>query len=162
MPSSGRPRPGPARQADEAVGAVGKLGTVKLFGPAWPPMSMPAAPALLRYAAVGAVATAAHYALLWALVEGGRWPPPWAAGAGATLGAQLAFAGNRWFTFGHRGAVWPAWWRFQATAVLGALTSIAVVAAGVHAGLHYLLAQAVATALVLVLSFAINRRWAFG
>jgi putative flippase GtrA len=131
--------------------------------PSVAPAATPAAlPALLRYALVGGVATAAHYLLLWALVEGGHWPPPWAAGAGAVLGAQLGFVGNRVFTFAHRGPAWRAWWRFQATALLGALTSMLVVALGVRGGLHYLLAQALATALVLVLGFAVNRRWTFG
>ena len=115
----------------------------------------------LRYLGVGAVATLAHYGLLWLAVELGHWPPPLAAGAGAVLGAQVGFVGNRWFTFGHRGAVWPAWWRFQLTALLSAVTSMAVVAAGTGLGLHYLLAQAVATGLALVIGFAINRRWTF-
>ena len=162
MPNSGWPRPGPARRANEAVGSIGPVGLVGPVGPVGSPMSTPAAPALLRYAAVGMLATAAHYAVLWALVEGGRWPPPWAAGVGAAAGAQVAFIGNRRFTFAHRGAAWPAWWRFQATALLGALTSIVVVGLGVRWGLHYLLAQGVATALVLVLSYSINRRWTFG
>ena len=119
-------------------------------------------PAWLRYAAVGAVATSAHYLVLAGLVELGHWPAPLAAGAGAALGAQVGFVGNRVFTFGHAGPWLPAWWRFQATAVLGGLVSIAVVAAGTRAGLHYLLAQAAATLLALVLTYLINRRWAFG
>ena len=119
-------------------------------------------PAWLRYVGVGGLATAAHYVLLAALVEGAGWPAPWAAGAGAALGAQLAFVGNRRYTFGHPGPWWPAWWRFQITALLGGITSVGVVALGVWLGAHYLLAQAVATALVLVLTYGINRRWAFG
>ena len=119
-------------------------------------------PTWWRYTAVGALATLAHYALLAALVEWAGWPPPLAAGAGAALGAQLAFAGNRGFTFAHRGPWLPAWWRFQLTAVLGGLTSVAVVWAGTGLGLHYLLAQAAATLLALVLTFALNRRWTFG
>lgn len=119
-------------------------------------------PAWLRYAAVGALATTAHYALLALLVELGHWPPPLAAGAGAALGAQGAFVGNRCFTFAHRGPWRSAWWRFQLTALLGAGVSMAVVAAGTHAGLHYLLAQAAATLLALVLTYLVNKRWAFG
>jgi putative flippase GtrA len=119
-------------------------------------------PPWLRYVAVGGVATLAHYALLWGLVEWANWPAPLAAGAGAALGAQLAFVGNRWFTFGHQGDWRVAWWRFQATALLGGLTSMAVVAGGVWLGLHYLLAQAAATLLVLVLTYTLNKRWAFG
>jgi putative flippase GtrA len=116
----------------------------------------------LRYAAVGAVATVAHYCLLWGLVEHGHWWPALAAGAGAALGAQVGFVGNRWFTFQHRGPWLTAWWRFQLTALLGGATSVAVVAAGLGLGLHYLVAQAGATLLVLLLTYAINRRWAFG
>ena len=120
------------------------------------------APAWLRYGMVGGVATLTHYALLAALVELAGWAPPWAAGAGAALGAQLAFVGNRGFTFGHQGAWLPAWWRFQLTALLGGVTSVVLVAAGVALGLHYLLAQAAATLVVLLLTYLLNKRWAFG
>ena len=116
---------------------------------------------LVRYAAVGAVATAGHWLLLAALVEGPAAPPWLASGAGALFGAQLAFYGNRRFTFGHRGAPWPAWWRFMATAALGGVVGMAIVGAGVASGLHYLLAQAGATAANLLLTFAVNRRWTF-
>ena len=57
---------------------------------------------LLRYTFVGALATAAHYALLVLCVEALGWPAWIASGAGATFGAQLAYIGNRRFTFGHR------------------------------------------------------------
>ena len=122
----------------------------------------PQAPAWLKYLAVGGVATIAHYALLVALVEWAGWMPAWAAGAGAALGAQVGFVGNRVFTFGHQGPWLPAWWRFQLTALLGGAVSIAVVAAGTRLGLHYLLAQALATLLALLLTYLINKRWAFG
>ena len=118
-------------------------------------------PAWLRYVAVGGVATAAHYALLVTLVEAAHWAPPLAAGAGAALGAQLGFVGNRAFTFAHAGPWLPAWWRFQLTALLGGAVSMAVVAGGTRVGLHYLLAQVAATLLALVLTYLINKRWAF-
>jgi len=117
--------------------------------------------ALLRYAGVGAAATAAHYALLTVGVEVGGWPPAWAAGIGAAVGAQVAYVGNRWLTFNHRGPWWPSWWRFQGTALIGVVASSALVALGTHAGMHYLLAQAAATILTMLLTFAINQRWAF-
>ncbi len=124
------------------------------------PRPRPAA-ALVRYALVGAAATALHYALLVALVERAGWPAWLAAATGAVAGAQLAFAGNRRFTFGHRGPLGRAWARFQLTALLGAAVSAGVVAAGVWAGLHYLLAQALATVLAMLLTYAVNRRWTF-
>jgi putative flippase GtrA len=48
------------------------------------------------------------------------------------------------------------------TAVLGGVVGMAIVAAGVALGWHYLLAQAVATAVGLLLTFAVNRVWTFG
>ena len=118
--------------------------------------------AFLRYAGVGAAATLAHYALLAVWVEGLHGPAWVGSGLGATLGAQLAFFGNRAWTFDHRGALVPAWWRFMGTALIGAALGMAVVAAGVALGWHYLLAQMLGTGLGLLLTFAINRHWTFG
>jgi putative flippase GtrA len=115
----------------------------------------------LQYAAVGAVATAAHYAILVGLVEAGVLAPQRAAALGAWVGAQVAFAGNAAFTFRGSGARLGGWLRFQITAVIGALLSFALVALGVRLGLHYLLAQVVATLVNLVVTFEINRRWSF-
>ena len=115
----------------------------------------------LRYGAVGAIATAVHYLLLVVCVEGGGWPAWLASGFGAVVGAQAAYLGNRWFTFAHRGAVAASWQRFQATALLGALLGMAVVALVVRLGWHYVLAQMLATALSLLLTFGINRAWTF-
>ena len=115
----------------------------------------------IRYTAVGAVATALHYALLVLCVERFGWPAWLASGVGAVAGAQLAYAGNRWFTFAHQGDVRASWPRFQATALMGALLGMAVVALAVRLGLHYVLAQMLATGLSLVLTFAVNRVWTF-
>ena len=114
-----------------------------------------------RYSAVGAFATLVHYLVLVGWVELAGWPAYLGSGAGAIVGAQLAYAGNRWLTFRHRGALRASWPRFQATALLGALLGAAIVGVGVRLGLHYLIAQALATLLSLLLTFAINRAWAF-
>ena len=116
---------------------------------------------LVRYAAVGVAATAAHYALMALAVEAGHWPAWLASGAGALLGAQVAFWANRHYTFAHTGPWLPAWGRFHVTAGAGALLGMLLVDAGVKAGLHYLLAQAGATVVVMLASFAANRAWAF-
>ena len=118
-------------------------------------------PSFMRYTAVGACATAMHYLVLVLCVEQG-WLPAWAAsGLGAIVGAQVAYAGNRWFTFAYRGEVGRSWLRFQGTAAFGAVLGMAVVAGAVAMGLHYLLAQIVATGLILALTYAINRAWTF-
>jgi putative flippase GtrA len=116
---------------------------------------------LLRYSLVGAVATAVHYALLALCVEVGAWPAWLGSGLGAVVGAQVAYAGNRWFTFGYRGAVGASWLKFQSTALLGALLGMAIVGAIVAQGWHYLVAQVLATLASLSLTFAINRGWTF-
>ncbi len=114
-----------------------------------------------RYVAVGVLATVAHWGTLAALVERAMLPAWLASGAGALVGAQVAFVGNRRWTFGHRGALVPAWLRFMLTAVLGGALGMAIVAVGVAAGLHYLLAQALATSTVLITGFVVNRAWSF-
>jgi putative flippase GtrA len=115
----------------------------------------------LRYLLVAVAATAAHYALMAFCIERGGWPAFAASGVGAALGAQVAYVGNRWFTFEHRGAMGASWPRFQATALAGALLGMAIVAAGVALGMHYLVAQMIATGTSVFLTFAINRHWTF-
>jgi putative flippase GtrA len=115
----------------------------------------------VQYAAVGSVATVAHYAVLVGLVEAGWLRPAPAAALGAWVGAQVAFAGNAAFTFRASRATFGAWLRFQLTALAGAALSGALVAGGVRLGVHYLVAQLVATLISLVVTFEINRRWSF-
>jgi putative flippase GtrA len=115
----------------------------------------------LRYCAVGALATAVHYALLVAGVALAGWPAWVCAGIGAIVGAQVAFVGNSRYTFSGAARGAAPWIRFQATAVIGSLVSMAVVAAAVRLGWHYLLGQVLATGLALLLTFGINRRWTF-
>jgi putative flippase GtrA len=114
-----------------------------------------------RYAGVGVVATLAHYLTLVACVEAAGWPAWWGSGIGAAVGAQVAYAGNRWFTFEHRGAILASWPRFMLTAVFGALLGMAIVWVGVRLGVYYLAAQVVATLASMVLTFAVNRAWTF-
>lgn len=116
----------------------------------------------MSYLAVGGLATGVHFALLIAAVEWGRWPAWLASGIAALIGAQVAYLGNRCLTFSYAGAVVRSWLRFQLTALAGAGIGMLVVALTVHWGLHYLLGQILATGLVVILTYAINRRWAFG
>ena len=116
----------------------------------------------IRYSAIGLVATATHYAVLVLAVEGGGLAPWWASALGAAIGAQVAYFGNRRYTFAHRGPVRESWLRFQGTAVLGALIGMAIIAIGSAWGLHYLPAQLLATGLTLLVTYWVNRRWSFG
>jgi len=116
---------------------------------------------LLRYTLVGAIATTAHYALLIVCVEVGHWPAWAASGFGAVAGSQVAYFGNRRFTFAFRGSLGKSWIKFHATALAGALLGMLIVGGAVHLGLHYLIGQIVATLASLLLTFAINRTWSF-
>lgn len=124
-------------------------------------MKRSTASALTRYLVVGVAATASHWAFMVMLVERVGMAPWLASGAGALLGAQVAFFANRSFTFGHTGGAWSTWWRFMGTALLGGAVGMWVVGVGVAMGAHYMLAQVVATALSVLLTFAINRAWTF-
>ena len=93
---------------------------------------------MLRYAAVGALATAAHWATLVLLVEAAALAAWAASGIGAAVGAQVAFIGNRRFTFDHRGPLLPAWWRFMGTAALGGTVGMSLVATGAVGGTYSL------------------------
>lgn len=123
--------------------------------------SLAAVKPLIRYAMVGAVATLAHYSVLALAVERGWLPAAPAAALGAWVGAQVAYALNVRFTFAGAHAGFASWWRFQLTAVIGAVLSFAIVGAGVAAGLYYLFAQGIATVLAMGVTYAINRRWSF-
>ena len=116
---------------------------------------------LFRYVSVGAVATAAHYAILVACVQWAHWPAWLASGYGAAIGAQVAYLGNRWFTFAYRAGIGASWLRFQVLALAGALLGMAIVAVAVRGGLYYVLAQMVATGIVMLLTFVLNRIWTF-
>ena len=115
----------------------------------------------MRYGFIGAIATAVHYLVLIACVELFEWPAHLGSGIGAVVGAQVAFFGNRKFTFDHNGAMNTAWIKFQTTALIGALVGMAIVAVTVKMGWHYLLGQVLATLTGLVLTFAVNRAWTF-
>ena len=120
--------------------------------------------AFTRYTGVGVFSTTVHYVILAVWVDGAGWPAWLGSGVGALIGAQVGFLGNRFITFSHRGAMGPAWRKFMTTAGLGTLLGMAIVAAltaPYGLGWHYLLAQALATGVVLVVGFALNRWWTF-
>ena len=115
----------------------------------------------LRYASVGAMATATHYALLAVGVEVAHMPPPWAAASGALAGAAVSYGGNRAYSFDSAIPHCQSLPRFALVALAVAALSAAAVAIGTATGLPYLLAQVVASILVLLVGFALNRAWTF-
>ena len=109
------------------------------------------------------MATAVHYAALLALVEWAGVAAAPAAVMGALCGAVAAYAINRSVTFTSSTATHQqALPRFMLIASAGAALNGAMVWLGVHwLGWHYLVAQALATVLVLGITFRLNRSWTF-
>ena len=86
----------------------------------------------LRFAAVGAVGTLAHYALLVALVEGAGAPPLAGATAGFVLGALVNYALARRLVFASTRSHAQALPRFFAVALAGlAWTALLLILGGV-------------------------------
>lgn len=116
----------------------------------------------IRFAAVGAVGTVAHYSLLLALVEGVGVPPLAGSVAGFLLGAVVNYLISRRFVFESGRAHVEALPRFMAVAGVGLLWNAALMAVLVDMlALHYLLAQMLTTALLLLWHYAGNAVWTF-
>jgi putative flippase GtrA len=115
------------------------------------------------YLVAGGISTAVHYAVLIALVELLGLDAAPSASIGALCGAVVAYLANRHMTFpGSHARHTQALPRFMAIALLGAVLNGALVWLGVQQfGWHYLLAQALATVLVMGLTFRLNRIWTF-
>jgi len=115
-----------------------------------------------RYAAVGAVGTLVHYAVLVALVQPRAADPVVASTIGFGGGAVVNYLLNYYLTFRSRAPHREALAKFMTVALLGLAVNGAVMAllAGALA-LHYLVAQVVATGVVLASGFLANRWWTF-
>jgi len=125
-------------------------------------LSQPPVRQFLTFAFVGIFGTAAHYLVLGALVEVWGIPVLLATTAGFTCGAVVNYALNRRFTFDSTAQHGVALPKFLTVATLGAGINWLVVALLLSASsMHYLLAQLLATASVLIWNFAANYLWTF-
>lgn len=116
----------------------------------------------LRFAAVGAVGTLAHYALLLVMVEGFDARPLVGAAAGFVLGAVVNYALSRLLVFDSDRSHVEALPRFFAVATIGLAWTALLMSLFVDVlGLHYLLAQVITTGLLLLWHYAGNALWTF-
>ena len=107
-----------------------------------------------RFAIVGAIATAVHYAILIALVEFGHINPVLATTLGYVVGIVVSYALNRRFTFSETTApVVSSFAKFVLLYGVGAVLNGAIVGGLIGLGALYLLAQVAATGLVLFWNF---------
>jgi putative flippase GtrA len=108
----------------------------------------------LRFATVGAVATAAHYAVMIVLTELGGMDPVVATVCGFAVGAVVSYTLNRRYTFAVRPAYMRGFLKFAIVIGIGAVLNAAIVAFFIEFGLHYMIAQVIATGVVLIWNFA--------
>jgi len=113
------------------------------------------------FAMVGVLATGVYYVLLVAqvLLLGS---PAWQASAiGCLAGAATSYIVNRRLTFRSNIAHARSVPRFIAVAGASLLLNTIIVAFLVRMHIHYLAAQFLATSVVLVWNFVLNRNWTF-
>ncbi len=116
----------------------------------------------LRFLIVGATATSVQYAVLILLVEGAKEPKFWSAVAAYLCGLVASYLFNRRFTFaGTQTHFGLAFAKFFAVAIVGLGLNMAIFAALTSAGFYYLLAQVVATGLVLIWNYAGSKLFVF-
>jgi putative flippase GtrA len=115
-----------------------------------------------RYVSVGAVATLTHYATMILAVDVFHVVPTWGTVLGASFGSLVNYVLNYHFTFassrGHRESL-P---RFALAALLVVILNGIAMKLFTAAGMHYLVAQLIATGGTLVLGFFLNKFWTFG
>ncbi len=116
----------------------------------------------VRYAAAGAIGTLFHFATLSACVELAGASPVMGSIAGASVGALVNYVLNYHMTFASQQSHRVTLPRFLAVAAFGvALNGAIVKLATERAGVHYLVAQAIATVIVLGSGFVLNKIWTF-
>ena len=116
----------------------------------------------VSFAGVGAVATAAHYVILVFLVQFYQSNPTIASGIGAIAGALISYGLNYRYTFRSSNTHALSIAKFFAVAGVGlVLNSMCMLICIEVFGVHYLLSQVLATGLVLIWSFTMNRAWTF-
>src|SRR5262249_61883318 len=115
----------------------------------------------LRFAAVGAVATAAQYAVLIALVQLWGVSPVVGTALGFCLGALVSYSLNRRFTFEHRPAFGAGLAKFFLASGVGFFLNVGIVWVLTHQGVFYIWAAVAATLITLFWNFFSTRMLVF-
>ncbi|QJU56386.1 GtrA family protein [Sphingomonas sp. AP4-R1] len=113
------------------------------------------------FAAIGLLAVATHYSVFLALLTWGGMPPVAATTIGFLSGGVVSYAFNQWLTFTDRPHLLRGLATFFALISIGAVFNALIFGGLVRIGVHYLLAQAAATGLVLFWNFFVSRTFVF-
>jgi putative flippase GtrA len=116
----------------------------------------------LAFASAGGIGTAAHYLLLLALVMGWAVNPVLASALGFLAGLLVNYLLSHHWVFRSRRRHLETAFKFLVIAGAGLALNTGLMQIAISmAGIHYLLAQVLATAVVLLWNFAGNRFWTF-
>jgi len=116
----------------------------------------------ILFAAVGAVGTGGQYISLVILVEAGLLAKVPASIVGFTVGAIINYFLNYRFTFNSDKSHREAISKFFIVAIIGAAINTVLFYTGIRFfHMYYLLAQLVATVIVLIWNFLANKLWTF-
>lgn len=116
----------------------------------------------LAFTGVGAVGTAGHYLTLILLVEGFNVDPVIATSLGFVVGALINYILNYKYTFASTSPHGRTLLRFLIVALVGALVNSGIMYLGTTVfSFNYLVIQVIATAIVLLQNFILNRIWTF-
>lgn len=116
-----------------------------------------------QFTLVGAVATSAHFLMLIILVQGLDVSPVGASASGFACGALVGYILNYRITFRSSKRHWQTLPKFGLVALSGlAINTLIMYGLINQLGAHYLASQLVATAMVLMWNFSVNRWWTFG
>lgn len=116
----------------------------------------------LSFAAIGAVGTGGHYLTLIILVEVVTYTPVYASLFGFIVGAAINYILNYHITFQSNKPHKEALTKFLIVATVGALMNTLIMYIGYNILLfHYIIVQIMATVLVLLWNFGVNKIWTF-
>jgi putative flippase GtrA len=114
-----------------------------------------------RFAMAGGAGTVVHYLVLVGLVSLAGIAPGRAAFAGAAVGACAIYLLNRRYTFASSRSHTQTLPRFALMAAAGAVLNGVLVGLLSGAGVYFLLAQVMATGVILVINFIVSKVWIF-
>lgn len=116
----------------------------------------------ISFASAGAVGTAAHYSILLALVMAWKADAVMASALGFLAGLLVNYLLSHYWVFRSRKRHAETVFKYLAIAGVGLVLNTGLMHLAINeAGIHYLLAQIFATAVVLIWNFSGNRFWTF-
>jgi putative flippase GtrA len=125
-------------------------------------LNKPVLKQFLLFAGLGLFGTAGHYTTLISLVELGGVDPVYATTTGFVVGAIINYILNYRITFRSDKKHHEALTKFLLVAAVGAAINSLIMYLGTDwLALHYFLVQIVATGIVLLWNFLLNKLWTF-